>query len=320
MRTLRGLGMGVVWVLLGLLMMAPLQAHAPMVRTQAPGYYRMMLGDFEVTALLDGTAMLPIKDFLNGITPAELEHALARDFISDPMELSINAFLVNTGTKLVLIDSGDGGHMDSGTGHLLANLKAAGYEPSQIDEVYVTHMHGDHIGGLSRDGEPLFPRAIVRASRQEADYWLKAENLAAASDDAKSGFQHAIDWLEPYVKAGKFQPFDGDVMLAPGVRAIGTHGHTPGHTCYLIESRGYRMLAVGDLVHIEAVQFPRPEVTLKFDTDSNAARAERLRIFHEAAVNREWVAAAHLSFPGIGHIRADGAGFDWVPASYSVPR
>lgn len=304
---------------IGLFSIAPLQAQAPMVKTQAPGYYRMMLGDVEITALLDGTANLPIKEFLNGVTPAEVDHALAHAFMKDPVELSINAFLVNTGTKLVLIDSGDGGHMDPGTGHLIENLKAAGYEPAQVDEIYISHMHGDHIGGLSRNGERLFPNAVVRASRQEADYWLKVENLAAASDDAKPGFQHAIEWLEPYVKAGKFLPFDGDVTLVRGVRAIGTHGHTPGHTCYLIESRGNRLLAVGDLVHFEAVQFPQPQVTLKFDTDNNAARAERLRVFHEAAENREWIAAAHLSFPGLGHIRSDGAGYDWVPASYSVP-
>jgi len=312
-------GLRMLAALAALLAIAPLRAQAPMVKTQAPGFYRLMLGEFEITALLDGTMHLPIKEFLSGVTAAEVDRDLARDFLQDPVELSVNAFLVNTGTKLVLIDSGEGGRMDPGTGHLIASLKAAGYQPSQVDEIYVTHMHGDHIGGLSRDGERLFPNAVVRASRQEADYWLKAENLAAASDDAKPGFQQAIEWLAPYVKAGKFLPFDGDVALIPGVRALGTHGHTPGHTCYLIESRGNRMLAIGDLVHVEAVQFPKPQVTLKFDTDSNAARAERLRVFQEAAGNREWIAAAHMSFPGLGHVRADGAGYDWVPASYSVP-
>lgn len=315
----RGPRLAVMLAAIGMFGLAPLQAHAPMVKTQAPGYYRMMLGEVEITALLDGTATMPIKEFLTGITPAEADHDLAHAFMKDPMELSINAFLVNTGTKLVLIDSGDGGHMDPGTGHLIENLKAAGYEPAQVDEIYITHMHGDHIGGLSRNGERLFPNAVVRASREEADYWLKAEHLSAASDDAKPGFQHAIEWLEPYVKSGKFLPFDGDVTLVPAVRAIGTHGHTPGHTCYLIESRGNRMLAVGDLVHVEAVQFAKPQVALKFDTDSNAARAERLRIFHEAAENREWIAAAHMSFPGLGHIRSAGGGYEWVPGSYSSP-
>jgi glyoxylase-like metal-dependent hydrolase (beta-lactamase superfamily II) len=298
---------------------APLEAAAPMVKAQAPGFYRLMLGDFEVTALLDGTFAVPVKGLLNGVSDAQLEHDLAHAFQKDPMELSVNAFLINTGSKLVLIDSGDGGHSSRDTGHLLANLEASGYEPGQVDEIYVTHMHGDHIGGLSHHGERLFPNAIVRASRQEADYWLKAENLAAASDDNKESFQHAIDWLAPYVKAGKFRPFDGDVTLVPGIRAVGTHGHTPGHTCYLIESRGNRLLAIGDLVHIEPVQFHDPQVTLKFDTDNNAARAERLTVFHAAAENREWIAAAHMAFPGLGHIRTDGEGYDWVPATYSTP-
>ena len=124
----------------------------------------------------------------------------------------------------------------------------------------------------------------------------------------------------PYLKAGKFKPFDGDVELVPGVRAVATHGHTPGHTCYLIESRGQRMLFIGDLMHVASVQFANPAVTIKYDSDATAARKERLRIFREAAGNGEWIAAAHLSFPGIGHLRADGKAYDFVPATYSIPK
>jgi len=154
MRMRPGPRVAVTLAAIGLFGIAPLQAHAPMVKTQGPGYYRMMLGEVEITALLDGTASMPIKEFLTGITPAEADHDLAHAFMKDPMELSINAFLVNTGTKLVLIDSGDGGHMDPGTGHLIENLKAAGYEPAQVDEIYITHMHGDHIDGAVHVARP----------------------------------------------------------------------------------------------------------------------------------------------------------------------
>lgn len=296
----------------------PAQAGAPMVKTQAPGYYRIMVGDFEVTALLDGTMMVPVKDFLTGVTPEQVEQALARNFLKDPVELSVNAFLINTGAKLVLVDTGEGAGME-GMGHLQENLKAAGYEPSQVDEIYITHMHGDHISGLTAKGERVFPNAVVRASRQEAEYWLSPEKLAAAKGDAKQSFQHAQEMLAPYVKASRFSAFDGDVELVPGVRAVATHGHTPGHSCYLIESRGQRMLFVGDLLHVASLQFADPAVTIKFDTDSAAALAERQRIFREAAGNGEWIAAAHLSFPGIGHIRPEGKAYAFVPANYGIP-
>lgn len=299
--------------------MLQVQAGAPMVKTQAPGFYRLMVGDFEVTALLDGTMMLPFKDFMNDITPAQFEHALARDFLKDPVEVSVNAFLVNTGSKLVLVDTGDAAGMD-GTGRLQENLKAAGYDPSQVDEIYITHMHGDHISGLTVKGERAFPNALVRASRQDADYWLSPEKLAAAKGDDKESFQHAQEVFAPYIKAGKFSPFDGDIELVPGVHAVATHGHTPGHTCYLIESQGKRMLFVGDLLHVPSVQFARPAITIKFDTDNAAARTQRLRIFREAAANGEWIAAAHISFPGIGHVRAEGKGYAFVPANYGIPR
>jgi glyoxylase-like metal-dependent hydrolase (beta-lactamase superfamily II) len=318
MRGLKGLVGAAAAMAMALGGMLSAQAGAPMVTTQAPGYYRVMVGDFEVTTLLDGTMMIPIKGLLNDITPAQLEHSLARDFLKDPVELSVNAFLINTGPKLVLVDTGMGGGME-GTGHLLENLRAAGYEPSQVDEIYITHMHGDHISGLTVKGERAFPNALVRASRQDADYWLSPQKLAAAPADAKESFQHAQEVFAPYIKAGKFSPFDGDVELVPGVRAVATHGHTPGHTCYLIESRGQRMLFVGDLLHVASVQFANPAITLKFDTDIAAARTQRQRIFREAAANGEWIAAAHLPFPGLGHIRPEGKAYAFVPTNYGIP-
>jgi glyoxylase-like metal-dependent hydrolase (beta-lactamase superfamily II) len=295
------------------------QAAAPMAKTQAPGYYRLMVGDVEVTALSDGTIMLPVKDLLINATPDEITHALARAYLASPVETSVNGFLINTGSKLVLIDTGTGGAMGPTTGKLLGNLRAAGYTPEQVDEVYITHMHGDHIGGLAPGNQPTFPNALVRASKAESDYWLDPAHLAAAPAEAKSGFQQAQAAFAPYLKAGRFKPFDADTELVPGIRAVSTPGHTPGHTCYLVASKGSQLLVIGDLIHVEALQFAKPSVAMKFDADSTAAIAQRIKTFNDAAKGGYWIAATHLSFPALGHIRPEKSGYTWIPANYSVP-
>jgi glyoxylase-like metal-dependent hydrolase (beta-lactamase superfamily II) len=289
-----------------------------MTKGQAPGYYQMMLGDFEITVLSDGTAELPVGKLLTNVTPAQVTKALARSYLKEPLETSVNGFLINTGTKLVLVDTGAAKLFGPTLGNLVANLKAAGYQPEQIDEVYITHMHPDHLGGLMADDKPAFPNAIVRADKRDADFWLSQANLDKASKDDKGFFQGAMASLNPYVAAGKFKPFDGNTELVLGVRAMASHGHTPGHTTYIVESKGEKLALLGDLVHVAAVQFPDPSVTIHFDTDSKAAAVQRKRAFADAAKQGYWVGAAHISFPGIGHIRADGKGYTWVPANYSV--
>ena len=299
--------------------LAQAQAAAPLLKTQAPGYYRQMVGDIEVTALSDGTAMLPVKDLLVNASPEEITHLLARAYLASPLETSINAFLINTGTKLVLIDTGTGGAMGPTTGKLLGNLRAAGYAPEQVDEIYITHMHGDHIGGLSSGDKPNFPNAIVRTSKAEADYWLDPAHLASAAAEAKGGFQTAQAAFAPYVKAGKLKSFDADGELVPGISSVDTHGHTPGHASYLVASKGSQLLVLGDLIHVGAVQFARPSVAMKFDSDTTVATAARIKTFDAAAKGGYWVAASHLSFPAIGHIRAEKSGYTWLPANYSLP-
>jgi glyoxylase-like metal-dependent hydrolase (beta-lactamase superfamily II) len=295
-------------------------ADAPQVKTQAPGYYRMMLGAFEITVLSDGTFPLSAVSLLTRTTPAAVKEALAQAFLPDPLENSDNAFLVNTGSKLVLVDTGCAAQCGPATGNLLASLKAAGYRPEQVDEIYITHMHGDHIGGLTAGGQPVFSRAIVRADRQEADFWLSPAKRTAAPKDSQASFDTAMQALNPYVTAGRFKPFDGNSELVPGVRAVVRHGHTPGHTTYLVESQGQTLVLWGDLMHVAAIQFAHPEVTIKFDTDQNAAARERAAAYADAAQKGYWVAATHLSFPGIGHLRSAGTGYVFVPANYTALR
>jgi len=302
------------------LLLAAAHAAAPIVKGQAPGYYRMMLGDFEITALSDGTASLHVDQLLTRTTPAKVKKALARSYLDEPVETSVNGFLVNTGTKLVLIDTGAAKLFGPTLGNLVANLEAAGYRPEQVDEIYITHMHPDHVGGLMAGDKLAFPNAIVRADKRDADFWLKQVNMDKAPKEEQSFFKGAMASLNPYVAAGKFKPFDGNTELMPGIRAVATRGHTPGHTSYVVESKGETMEILGDLVHVATVQFPDPSVTIKYDTDSKAAAAQRRKAFSDAASNGYWVAAAHIAFPGIGHIRSRFRGYDWIPANYSIPR
>jgi glyoxylase-like metal-dependent hydrolase (beta-lactamase superfamily II) len=293
-------------------------AGAPQLKAQAPGWYRMMLGDFEVTALNDGTFPLDLAKLVTNITPKALDEDLSRSFLTNPLEESVNGFLINTGTKLVLIDTGAGTFFGPTLGKLLDNLAASGYRAEQVDEVYITHMHPDHIGGLIKDGKMAFPNGVVRASQQEADYWLSKARMAAAPADAKDGFANAQKALAPYVAAGRFKPFKGDVELVPGVRSLVTPGHTPGHTIYRVESGAEKLLLWGDLMHVAAAQFPDPSVSLRFDMDLPAAAEARKKLFADAAEHRYWVAGAHLPFPGIGHLRTNGSGYTFVHANFTA--
>jgi glyoxylase-like metal-dependent hydrolase (beta-lactamase superfamily II) len=300
-------------------------AQVPMAKVQAPGWYRMMLGSFEVTALSDGTVTLPVDKLLSNTTPDAVNNLLARAYLKSPVETSVNGYLINTGKKLVLIDTGAAGLFGPTLGKLVANLKASGYQPEQVDEIYITHMHPDHVGGLVdgsvTGGKRVFTNAVVRADGREADLWLKQANLDAAPADNKGFFQGAMASMNPYVAAGKFVPFNGDngpLELVAGIRAVPARGHTPGHTVYAVESEGNRLVVWGDLMHVAAVQFAMPAVTIAFDVDAKAAGPMREKLYAEAADKGYYVAVAHISFPGIGRLRADGKGYAWLPANYTA--
>ena len=300
-----------------LLLASAAHAAAPQVKAQAAGYYRVMLGEFEVTALSDGTVALPVDTLLTNTTKAKSDKTLARNFLKSPVETSVNAYLINTGTKLVLVDTGAAGLFGPTLGRLAESLKSAGYQPEQVDEIYITHMHPDHVGGLMAGEKMAFPNAVVRADKRDADFWLSQANLDKAPAEGKGFFQGAMASLNPYVAAGKFKPFDGDTELAPGIKAMAAPGHTPGHSLYVVESGGRKLVLWGDLMHVAAVQFAEPSVTIAFDTDSKNAAVQRKRAYAEAAKQGYLVGSAHLSFPGLGHLRAEGKGYTFVPVNYS---
>jgi len=304
-----------VWVTF-LLVPAGMMAVPPQARRQAPGFYRLMLGDFEITALSDGTAQRAVDEIMS--KPRQVRDALARERRTLPIDISINAFLIHTGSRLLLVDTGAGVLFGARCGRLVANLRAAGYRPEQIDAVLLTHIHADHSGGLSVEGTRVFVNALVYVDRRDSAFWLSAAQEKAAPAARKQTFRQSHATVDPYVAAGRLRPFDGAGELFPGIRAVPAYGHTPGHTAYLVESRGRQLLLWGDTIHLAEAQFPDPSITIEYDVDREAAVASRRQLLAEADREGYLVGGAHISFPGLGHVRAEGKGYRWIPLPYDA--
>ena len=281
---------------------------------QIPAVYHHRIGDIAVTALSDGTLERSL-DLLRSITVEESEK-LFRDAFRPGVVISVNAFVLRIGDRLVLIETGSGKYLGDSAGHLLANLKVAGVDPAKIDAVLLTHMHPDHSAGLTdmETGKAHFPNAELVVHENEPKHWNDDAAMARGTERQKKFFfQQAREQMAPY--RDRMRTFrQGEVL--PGVTAIPCHGHTPGHTAYLVESGGRQLLVWGDMVHIPEVQIPRPEVTIDFDTDPQAAAASRRRIFDMAASERLLVTGMHLHFPGFGHLTRRGDGFAFTPQAW----
>ncbi len=288
------------------------------VKTQVPGFYRMQLGTMEITALYDGYLDLDTK-LLKNAKAGEIQRLVARMFQRMPaVQTAVNAYLIHNGTNLVLVDAGAAKLFGPNLGFVVDNIRAAGYTPEQVDTILVTHMHGDHVNGLiTTDGKAAFPNAELRVSKADADFWLSAEIAAKAPKDAQAFFKMAVDAAAPYRASGKFKTFEGDVELLAGIKAVATPGHTAGHTSFMLSSGNERLLIWGDLIHNYATQFVNPGIAIEFDTDPKKAVITRRAQLAAAAKEKYWVAGMHLPFPGIGHVRKDGALYTWVPIEFA---
>src|SRR5712664_185618 len=222
---------------------------------QAAGFYRLKVGDLEVTALFDGTGVFD-PHWLNG-TKATMDgvvKALHED--SHMLDVADTGFLVNTGKQLILVDVGAGTWWGGGAfGRLAGSLRSAGYTPEEVDIVLVTHLHSDHVGGLTtQDGKRVFPHADVYVAKADSDFWLSPEIAAKAPKDAQPFFQSAQAIAAPYIKAGKWHTFSDSDQIVDGMELVPLPGHTPGHTGYEFSSRGRKALFWGDIVHAQRVQ------------------------------------------------------------------
>ena len=285
---------------------------------QAPGYYRMTLGKLRITAVSDGTVTVPLDTLLTHISPEKLREAMARDALTPQAETSINAYVIDDGKKRVLVDTGAGELFGRNGGHLLTNLAAAGYPAETIDTVLLTHIHADHSGGVSRAGKPAFPKAEVFVDKRDVDFWLNPANVNRVEASQAHTFAESERTLRPVINAGRLKTFLAPATLPGGIRAESTAGHTPGSVLYRVESEGQTLVLWGDIIHAKAVQMPEPDVAIHFDVNQQQAVSTRERILRQAADQGYWVAAAHISFPGLGHVQRDGQGYRWVPGNYTT--
>lgn len=254
---------------------------------------------------------------LTHTNPAEIDRLIERSFLANPVEASINAFVIDTGDKKILVDTGAGELFGSlGGSKLQEALQTAGYASDEIDTILITHVHTDHSGGLVVGGRMMFPNATVYAGKPDVDLWLNPVNAMRSRDDQRRFFTEAVKTVKPYLDAGKLKSFSGETAIFPGITALPTPGHTPGHSFYRVETKGESVEFWGDIVHFASVQFPKPEITVVYDFDSEAAAAQRQKQFARAEASRRLVAGAHLPFPGVGHLRAEEQGYTWVPLDY----
>jgi glyoxylase-like metal-dependent hydrolase (beta-lactamase superfamily II) len=297
-------------------MRAQQQQANPHGALQGPDHYTFRIGDVVVTSLSDGTVPQDLHLLLHNTTNAKTDALLADDFLTNPVEASINAFLLADAGHLVLVDTGSGDFFGPGYGgKLLESLASAHVRPDQITDVLLTHAHDDHMGGLVHDGKLAFPNAIVHVSSPDLTFFLDRAN-ATRAHYAMSYFDQAFTALKPEQEAGKIVAFQSGEQVVPNLQAVIHPGHTPGSTFFILSSRRESLTFIGDIIHVAAVQAPDPEITIAYDVDPNRAAAVRASACAEFAKDRTLIAVPHLPFPGVGHLRKKGTGFEWVPVLY----
>lgn len=283
-------------------------------KSQFPGVYRKKVGHWTITALNDGYFDLPFA-LWTGLDAAEGEQLLRSGSRVSPPRLAVNTFLIETGEKFVLIDTGCGTLLGPTCGKVRENLAAAGIPEAAVETILCTHIHPDHTNGLiDAGGKPIFPNAEIVVHEAEVAFWLDDANMAKASEELKPQFAAAIAAFAPYMD--RIRVFkQGEVI--PGVEAIPLYGHTPGHSGYVIHSGDEQLLIWGDVVHSIGIQTARPEITFAADVDQSIARETRKRLFDQVAVDRLLITGMHVEFPGFGYLAREAGAYRYNPEPWS---
>lgn len=297
------------------IMVRAAQAQVAMAAAQPAAFKRFSLGDFEVTVLSDGHRIVenPHGIFGMNTSQSDVEALLTETYLPvDKMQFSFAPTLVNTGTDLILFDTGNGeGGREGGVGQTFANLQASGYTPDQVTIVVITHMHGDHVNGLMEAGAPAYPNARYVTGQTEYDFWSSEDRVGTPAENTH---KNVVSKVVPMAEKMTFLGDGGSVV--PGITAMAAFGHTPGHMIYGLESGGRKLMLTADTANHFVLSLQRPDWEVRFDMDKAGAAGTRKAVFDMIAADRLAFVGYHMPFPSVGYIEKIGEGYRFIPETY----
>jgi glyoxylase-like metal-dependent hydrolase (beta-lactamase superfamily II) len=299
---------------------APARAAAPAAGRQAPAFYRTKVGDFELTQIADGARTFPMPDGFVRNVPKEqaLAEAEAAHMPRGMVTIPFNPMVINTGSKLVLIDTGYGPGVAPSVGLLPAHMAAAGIDPKSIDIVVISHLHPDHINGIrDANGGLAFPNAELKAPSVDWAFWMSDDNMAKAQDNAMMKGFFAATRKAFAGLADRVTKYNWGQEVAPGITALETPGHTPGHTSFAVASGSAKMLVQSDVTNIPELFLRHPGWHAVYDVDPVKAVETRRRFYDMAAADKMLIAGFHFSFPSMGYVEKDGTDYRLVPIRWN---
>jgi glyoxylase-like metal-dependent hydrolase (beta-lactamase superfamily II) len=300
------------------------KAAAPLADKQAPSFYRYKVGEVQVNVVSDGVNTFPLGDtFVLNSKKDEVNAALEKAFLpKDKVSVHFSPLVINTGGKLVVIDTGNGAgafaSSKGSVGQFASNLTAAGFDPKNIDMVVISHFHGDHVNGLlTADGAPAFPNAEVLVPATEWKYWMDDGEMSRATGERMQVlFKNNRRVFEAGLKK-KVTPYEWGKDVAPGLLAVESIGHTPGHTSYVLSSGSDKVFIQSDVTNHPALFVAHPGWHLMFDQDPALAEKTRRKVYDMLVADKMRVQGFHYPFPASGYVEKAGNGYRLVPAPWS---